>query len=531
MNAVSMSDTLFPEPGLPARRILALSFPCLATDRIRRARLGPSWRSRAHPELGPLACAERAGSAFRIVAADEVALARGVKLGQGVAEARAICPALEVVTADPEADRRFLDALADWADRYTPLVGLDEDRGLYLDIAGCAHLFGGEAALMADCLDRLFHLGVMAQAAIAPTPGLAWALARYAPGRVAGAGEAKDLVRDLPVPALRLAPEEAAALARVGLRRVGDLVTLPRAPLARRFGAGLVEQLDRITGAAPEPISPRRPVAALMAERRLAEPVIDLEAIDALTGQLAEGLREGLERRGAGAREMELSLFRVDGAVRRIRAGTARPLRDPRWMRQLFSERLAALHEEIDAGYGFETIRLSVAVTAPFEAAQADFSGKGDPEADFSALADRLAARLGRERVLVPSALESHVPERAALLVPHGSAPSRPGNFAPPSGAPRPVRLFGRPEPVTATAEVPEGPPITFRWRRSLHRVARAEGPERIAPEWWIDGEAAPARDYYRVEDEAGRRYWLFREGLYERDPDTPRWFVHGLLP
>lgn len=512
-------------------------------------RLGPSWRSRAHPEAPPLACAERVGSAVRISAADEAALARGVKPGQGVAEARAICPTLDVVPADEIADRRFIEALADWADRYTPLVGLDAGRGLYFDIAGCAHLFGGEAALMADCLKRLFHLGVGAQAAIAPTPALAWALARYAPGLMAAEAEVDRLVHGLPVPALQLAPAQAAALVRVGLKRVGDLVAMPRAPLARRFGVDLVDRLDRITGRAAEPISPRRPVAMLMAERRLAEPVVDLDAIEALTGQLAETLREGLARRGAGAREMELSLFRVDGAVRRIHAGAARPLRDPRQMRRLFSERFAALHEAIDAGYGFETIRLSVPVLAPLDDAQGNFSGQGDPETDFSALADRLAARLGRERVLVPVAVDSHVPERATILVPHmtalaptgvgrrgaqpgmhRAAPTGAARFLPPSRAPRPVRLFGRPEPVTATAEVPEGPPITFRWRRSLHRVARAEGPERIAPEWWLDGEAAPTRDYYRVEDEAGRRYWLFREGLYERDAAAPRWFMHGLM-
>lgn len=468
---------------------------------------------------------------MRICAADEAALARGVRLGQGATEARAICPSLDLVTADRQADRRFLEALADWADRYTPLVGLDEDRGLFLDIAGCAHLFGGEAALMADCLGRLFGLGVAAQAAIGPTPALAWAMARYAPGRAAGETEVAELVRDLPVPALRLTPETAAALVRVGLKRVGDLLALPRAPLTRRFGADLVERLDRITGRAPEPISPRRPVAMLMAERRLAEPVTDMETVEALTGQLAETLRQGLERQAAGAREMELSLFRVDGVVRRIHAGAARPLRDPKRMRQLFSERFAALHDEIDAGYGFETIRLSVPVTAPLEAAQADFSGRRDPGADFSALADRLAARLGRERVLVPSPLASHVPERAVAFVPHGTAPASSAGFAPSSGVPRPVRLFSHPEPVTATAEVPEGPPVIFRWRRSLHRVSRAEGPERIAPEWWIDGEDAPTRDYYRVEDEDGRRYWLFREGLYERDAGTPRWYMHGLLP
>ncbi|PWW00597.1 protein ImuB [Hoeflea marina] len=496
-------------------------------------RWGVSWRSRGRPEAPPIACSERVGSALRLLAVDEHARSQGVRPGHGVAEARAICPLLDVVPSDLAADQRFLDAVADWADRYTPLVGMDRPDGLFLDISGCAHLFGGERALLDDCLTRLFHLGVDARAAIAGTPGLAWALARHDSGHVVsdmGADDCGDIIPSLPVAALRLPPADVAALTRVGLSRIGDLIGAPRKPLARRFGPLLLVRLDQMTGIEEEPVSPRRPVAALTAERRLTEPVVSREAIEALTGQLADSLRPSLERRGAGARELELQLFRVDGAVVRIRVGAARPLRDPARLRGLFAERLAAVHDEIEAGFGFETVRLCVLVFEPLDAAQADFSGSAEADETLAALADRLTARLGADRVLMPQHHASHVPERASSLAPFVEGGTSGPGPAITHAAARPVRLFRHPEPVTAVAEVPEGPPVTFRWRRSHHRVTRAEGPERIAAEWWIDGEDAPARDYYRVEDDSGRRFWLFREGLYERDVATPRWFMHGLF-
>lgn len=496
-------------------------------------RWGVSWRSRGRPEASPIVCSERIGGALRLLSVDEHARSHGLRPGQGVTEARAICPSLDVVQADLVADQRFLDAIGDWADRYTPLVGMDRPDGLFLDISGCAHLFGGEKALLDDCLNRLFYLGVDARAAIAATPGLAWALARHDSGQVvsaAGPDAVSDVILPLPVSALRLPPADVAALTRVGLKRIGDLVGAPRKPLARRFGPLLLVRLDQMTGVEEEPVSPRRPVAALTAERRLSEPVVSHEAIEALTGQLADSLCPSLERRGVGARELELQLFRVDGVVSRIRVGAARPLRDPARLRGLFAERLAALHDEIEAGFGFETVRLCVLVFEALDDAQTDFSGNGEADETLAALADRLTARLGADRVLMPQHHASHVPERAGSLAPFVDGPRPASPFAIPHAAPRPVRLFRHPEPVTAVAEVPEGPPITFRWRRSHHRVTRAEGPERIAAEWWIDGEDAPARDYYRVEDDSGRRFWLFREGLYERDVMTPRWFMHGLF-
>ncbi len=482
--------------------------------------------------------AGREKSALRLFALDERAVLLGLKRGQGLAEARAMCPGLDAVTADPQADRQFLNALADWCSRYTPLVARDGDDGLFLDITGCSHLFGGEDALLADALARLSAMGLKVQGAIADTPGLSWAVAHFLPDaapeiRIVPPKGGLDLLKPLPVQALRLDALLVEGLMKAGLRTIGDLLALPRAPLTRRFGPLPLLRLDQALGREDEPISPRLPVAGLSAERRLAEPVTREEDLLFLAGELSRALVPLLERRGLGGRLFELSLFRVDGAVFHIHAGSSRPLRDHRRMEALFAGRFAALQDDLDAGYGFEILRLAVSHAEPLESRQMDLGRpveKADNLADFI---DQASARFGPDCVKMPVILESHLPERSANFLPArealegaeeeetGPAPFRPV---------RPIRLFRYPEPVEAVAEVPDGPPVQFRWRRAVHRVVRAEGPERIAGEWWIDGEETPTRDYYRIEDESGRRYWLYRQGLYGREPAAPRWFMHGLF-
>lgn len=475
---------------------------------------------------------------MRLLSLDEQASRLGLKRGQGLAEARAMCPGLDAVPADPAADRQFLQALADWCSRYTPLVARDGDDGLFLDITGCSHLFGGETALLQDALARLSGMGLAVEGAIADTPGLAWAVAHFLPGpradiRVVPQKGGLDLLAPLPVQALRLDPVLVEGLMKAGLRTIGDLLVLPRAPLARRFGPQPLLRLDQALGQEDEPISPRLPVAGLSAERRLSEPVGREEDLLFLAGELSRALVPLLERRGLGGRLFALSLFRVDGAVFHVHAGSSRPLRDHRRMEALFAGRFAALQEDLDAGYGFEVVRLSVAHAEPLESLQMDLgrpTEKADSLADFI---DQASARFGPDCLTMPLLSESHLPERSGAFVPAGEALGRrpaAEDRPPPFRPARPIRLFRYPEPVEAVAEVPDGPPVQFRWRRALHRVVKAEGPERIGAEWWIDGEEAPTRDYYRIEDEAGRRYWLYRQGLYDREAGAPRWFMHGLL-
>jgi protein ImuB len=514
------------------RRILALWFPRLSTDRLARRRWGQSWRSTGRPEHPPVVCAGRIANAMRLSALDEVAEAIGLRAGQALAEARAICPALDVAEDDMPADRRFLEAIADWCDRYTPLVELDGLDGLMLDITGCAHLFGGEAKLVAELLDRLLQLGLDARGAISSTPGLSWAAARFSGHAVVADSDMVRVLSPLPLAALRIDAGMAAALARVGLKQVGDLLTAPRGPLTRRFGPGLLLRLDQALGREGESIVPRRPVALLSVERRLAEPIRDEEVILDLTGRLAAGLKSGLDARGEGGRLFELLLFRVDGRVFRIEIGAASPLKDARRIQALFSERLGVLHDDLDAGFGFEIVRLNVLRTEALAETQGSFGTRPRQEDAALDFIDRVTARFGEGCLTLPVTHASHWPERASGLLPlaEAAAPAAARLPAPPVRSERPIRLFAHPEPVEVTAEVPDGPPASFRWRRAQHRVARAEGPERLAPEWWIDGEEASPRDYFRIEDSAGHRFWLFRQGLYERGSARPSWFMQGIF-
>ncbi|MFM2280283.1 MAG: hypothetical protein RLZZ444_2514 [Pseudomonadota bacterium] len=466
---------------------------------------------------------------MRLSALDEAARGVGLRPGQGVADARAMIPGLDVVAAEPQADRAFLEAIADWCDRYTPLVAIDGEDGLYLDITGSAHLFGGEKALLDDALNRLFHMGISARGSISSTPGLSHGLARFGRREIVMAEEESEALAPLPVKALRLPVVTVELLIKAGLRQVGDLMDQPRAPLTRRFGAELMLRLDQALGLEEEAISPRRPVAALSCERRLASPVVSEEDILALIGKLAVPMRQSLEARGEGGRLFEMLLFRVDGRVFRMTAGSSAPLRDAERISALFSARLAAIHDDFDAGYGFETLRLNVLQTAEYRQKQGDFSGGGQQDEGLNDFLDQMSARFGASVFSLPVAVASHMPERAGAMVPVAEIDLA-GISGSSSPASRPLRLFQHAEPVEATASVPEGPPATFRWRRAFFRVKRAEGPERIAPEWWVDGEDARTRDYFRVEDEAGRRYWLYREGLYERETNSPRWFMHGVF-
>lgn len=467
----------------------------------------------------------------QIAALDAQAEALGLKRGMGLADARAMHPALDVVEADPMAERRLQDALADWCDRYTPLVALDGEDGLFLDVTGCTALFGGEKPMLEMVLAQFFDQGFDARAGLASTPGAAWAAARFQ-GRlvVASGGEAHLLAR-LPPQALRLDTQLCTGLDSVGLRSIGEIMAAPRAPLARRFGRHLMLRLDQALGRIDEAVSPRLPVPALVVERQLAEPVVLTEDIERLVQMLALSLKGDLERRGEGARQLGLSLFRVDGVVSRIAVSASLPLRDPDRVQKLFRERIGAVASDFDAGYGFDLVRLAAISTAPFDMCQTDLSGEVDRgDEDLLLFADRVRARLGRGAVMQPVAVGSHVPERAVALRPFAGKVSD-VDAAGVSQPERPVRLFGRPEPVEVPAtELPEGPPMRFRWRRALHSVVRAEGPERIAPEWWRDGEDVPERDYYRVEDSEGRRYWLYRLGHHEAGQPPPRWFMHGLF-
>ena len=344
-----------------SQRMLSLWLRRLSTDRIVRSR-----DPRAREDDRALVVTGKRGNVELLTAVDAAATRLGLSPGLTLAQARAMHPGIDAVAEDAEADSALLESIADWCLRYTPLVACDAPDGLLLDVSGCTHLYGGERPLIADLSDRLENAGFAYSLAVAGTIGAAWAAAHYgAPASQLAGGEERVLLAPLPLSALRIPPVTAASLARVGLKRIGDILDLPRAPLTARFGPEVLRQLDRALGHEHEPLTPRLPVAPYVAEQRFAEPIAREEDVLAVTGRLARRLQFALERRGDGIRRIELALFRTDGMVRRIAAGTSRPLRDPDEIRGLFVERLAALADAFDPGFGFDMARSSVIVAEP----------------------------------------------------------------------------------------------------------------------------------------------------------------------
>ncbi len=511
-------------------------------------------RGLAKPPDAPLATIARINGAQKLAALDARGQALGLKPGMTLPDARAMHPTLICADADLEAEARTLAHIADWCRRFTPLAALDAPDGVMLDVSGAAHLFGGEASLLAEIEARLQSQGFFARAALASTPEAAFALARYGAADIGArilppSLEPVELGRrlgGLPLAALRLDPATLKALAEAGLRRIDDIIMRPRAPIAARCGADLYARLDAMLGRAKSPISPRFEAPAFMTERRFLDGVLRREDIEASISSLAQDLCALLARHGEGARRLEASLFRVDGAVKHFEVGTSRPLREPGLIAKLFRERFEAASiandgDPFDAGYGFDVIRLAALAVerkAPEQTGWSDreaFSSEADAAADLADLIDRLGARLGLKRVTRLAFNATHAPEFAVIATPaaHDARKSHHLNPAPENASghlpSRPIRLLQRPEPIEAIAAVPDGPPLRFRWRRVLHEVAAFEGPERLAPEWWR-GESALTRDYFRAEDCEGRRFWLFREGLFNGETARPRWFMHGFF-
>src|SRR5215204_36511 len=471
----------------------------------------------------------------KIAAVNEAAAAEGIVMGERVADARAKTRGLQIRDLDREADDAALRRLALWATRYTPAVGgWSEENGtdgLFLDIAGASHLFGGEAALIGDLRRRLAGFGLPARLALADAPGAGWALARYGEGSeiLVPSGKERVALARLPVEALRLDPATRFSLRRLGLKRVGDLLDKPRAPLSRRFGPGLLLRLDQILGRIPEPIDSVAAPPLYETARRFLDPIVAQSMVVRTARRLFEDLAPKLEQDGVGARRLRLMLYRVDGETFSVELGLAAPSRNATYIERLFDLRFDRLAGTIDPGFGFETIRLDAVSVEPLKPRQDTLShseGEAASERTVS-LIDALSQRFGRDGLARPWPVASHIPERAGVA--RSDVESEP-EWAPDEEAPpRPALLLPEAEPADVVAVVPEGPPRRFRWRGRMHRVAHAQGPERIAPEWWRRQKPQATRDYYIVEDEAGRRFWLFREGLY-RETHEPRWFVHGLF-
>jgi len=534
---------------MPQRRILSLWFPRLAAERVLR-------QDRGLPG-GPFAVLRDQNNMQVIIALTPEAEAAGLSRGQPVRDAMAICPTLHTRLSNPQAEALFLTSLRRWAGKFSPWVAEEPPAGLVIDITGCAHLFGGEEALLQQVEGECTDLGLSVQAGIADTVGAAWALARFsgraaqnprsgddiaqearatrsravkrrhwerggpapqlappdAPHKhpIAAPGHTRQAITPLPLAALRLSDDSIAALARLGLRQVGDLIGVPRAALARRFGRDVVQRLDQALGVEPEPISPARPPHHFATRLTLPEPIGRHEDIAAGLDRLLPALCARLETSGRGARRVRMQLFRTDHTMQTLEVGLARPSADPHRIRPLMLMKLP----DVDSGFGIDKLRLEANVTEPVHARQhaghmEAAASAGQRLTQDNALSDligRIGARVGLERITRHHPGNSHIPEKGfQTLAAAWSAPCE--AWPKPSNA-RPL-LMNRPEPVTA----PDTPdlPTTFRWRRQDFALKGAVGPERIAPEWWLDDPdwRSGVRDYWRVETNTGARLWLY---------------------
>ncbi len=532
---------------MPHRRILSLWFPRLGAERLLREMRG----------LRPAAFAVVGEDTNRqvLTALDDSAEAGGLYVGQPLRDALAMCPTLVTATRAPRAEARFLTTLRRWAGKFSPWVGEELPDGLVIDLTGAAHLFGGEEGVLRAVAEDCADLGLTVEAGIADTVGAAWALARHAgrgpvmlrngdavdqearatrsraakrhwtrggaaplplaspaPGaRISPPGQLRQTLAPLPLAALRLDEDTLTGLARLGLRHVGDILGMPRAALSRRFGIGLVRRLDQALGLEAEPVSPARPPLHFAVRLTLPDPIGLAEDIMAGIDRLLPVLCERLQSKGRGARRVRLQLFRADQSMQEIELGLARASSESDQLRPLLLLKMT----EIDPGFGIDMIRIEAHVTEPVHARQhrgpldraAAAAERGGGTATLDILMSKLGSRIGLEAITRLHPGDSHIPEKTARVMP--AAWSEPATDWPLPRTPRPLVIF-RPEPVRA----PEDPmvPARFRWRRRDLVTASATGPERIAPEWWLDEPEwrSGTRDYWRVETATGERLWLY---------------------
>lgn len=492
------------------------------------------------PKKVPFVLVESGAHGVRVVAANKVAQDSSIYPGLAFTDARARAPDLLYEEIDRAADAKALDKLADWMVRFSPRVSVYNQDALALEITGVSHLFGGEEVFGADVRGRLEQNGYTPRLAIASTLGAAIALACHGQSRcdqtlICKDGQEKADLADLPVKALRLSDDSAQLLRRFGLTRISQLYGLDRKALARRFASkkgadAVVLRLDQALGRRHEPIKPLVAEPEWAVRLACPEPIAAQAGVEHALETLLPQLCEKLDQHGLGARDFCFHVFGVDGHRAHIAVSSARPVRDVAHIQRLLQEHI----DTINPGFGIDLFLLTADRTEALDHStqplSAEMAGAFDEEA-FLRLADRLSVRLGEQAVLMTAYRQSHVPERSEALAAFDTRLMQAPPDAPVTG-PRPLRLFSPPEHVEVVAEVPDGPPVRLIWRRVLRKIVRADGPERIAPEWWkLSEKGVRARDYYRVEDDEGRRYWIFRNGLYDDNRGgPPQWFVHGVF-
>jgi protein ImuB len=510
-------------------RVISIWLPFWKTDRLERRGGGVKLH-----EPSPLAVIAPGKGGKRLLALNSPAREAGLRAGMLLTDACAMLPSLATAPHEPQAEWLELKRLAASCNRFSPWTAPDEPDGLWIEATGLAHLFGGEDALMRHILHYLHGLGFSARAAMAGTPGAAWGLARFAPSSclIIPPGEEARHLASLPVKALRIDADSAALLVRLGLTTIGQIVRIPRASLRARLGKAITCRLDQALGRQGEALSPLMPEPVYAARLEFADPLTAMEGLQETARILIGSVAEKLKADGKGARRFSLVLFDTQNGRTEMSVRMARPTSEPKHIGRVFKEKLAALEGRFDPSLGFDAAALYAMRAEPLQNRQADLLDgvfdSGESGERIAQFLDRVTARLGEKAATRFAFKASHWPERAASHVP--ATASAQTSAAPALSAPRPLTLLPRPEPIGVIALVPDYPPRKFVWRRCHHKVTKAEGPERISPEWWpTEEKVAAARDYYRVEDEKGQRFWLYRERISSR-AEEQRWFLHGLF-
>lgn len=496
------------------RRYVSLWFPYLLTD----------WFTRHHPELANTAfvITTQERGRLTVTKVNPVAEASGISKGMALADARTLIASVENFDDKPGFANKLLGVLADWTARFTPVVQVDGDDGLLLDVTGCAHLRGGEHTYLKDIIVRLRTAGYQVRGAMADTVGGAWAVARFGTDQpLIASGQTQQALSSLPPAALRISHENAERLRALGIRRISELTVIPRASLGRRFGQEMLLRLSQALGEIPEALAPKREAPPLEERLISSDSIATAEGIAKALRHLLDQLCARLEQEGKGVRTLRLVGHRLDGQIETVSIGTSRPNRKPAHLFKLFESKL----DKIEPALGIELFILTALQAEPLTAEQEEILERDAADVDaLPQLLDRISNRMGFNALARFLPLDRYWPERSFVKAKSfeqtSSAHWRSTQL-------RPIKLITPPEPIEVTAPVPDYPPIFFRHRGKHHRVKRADGPERIEREWWIEG--GEPRDYFRVENEEGVRFWIFRSGHYQQAVPA-LWFLHGIF-
>jgi protein ImuB len=438
-----------------------------------------------------------------------------------VADARAIVPSLQVIDDDPELSNKLLQRIAVWALRYTPIISVHSPDCIVLDSSGCSHLWGGEEKYLETIVKRLNVLGYHVHAALADTIGAAWAVAHYGKKiSIVERGQQKFALLNLPPEALRIENETTERLNKLGLTNIRYLINMPGFVLQRRFGSQFTIRLKQALGYTDENIILVH--SKELYEERLdsLEPIITRTGIEIALNKLLQTLCDKLQKEQKGLRIAIFKCFRIDNKIQTIEIGTNKPSHNATHLFKLFEIKLGT----IEPALGIELFTLEAQRIEDAAAVQENLWQRniGLENINLSELLDRFNGKFGNcVHRYIPD--EHHWPERS---IKHAASLNEISTAAWNVDRPRPLQLLSKPEYINVTAPVPDYPPLNFRYKGKLHKVTKADGPERIESEWWL--EPGQHRDYYIVEDEEGHRFWLFRLGHYS--DSSYQWFLHGFF-